>query len=88
MAAICFIVNPASGMGRTGRHLEELRRQAADLDGEWLITERPGHATELAAAATGCEIVVAVGGDVTQLGPRSSAVTRRTYARLVRTKGQ
>ncbi len=65
MAAICFIVNPASGMGRTGRHLEELRRQATDLDGEWLITERPGHATELAAAATGCEIVVAVGGDGT-----------------------
>ncbi len=65
MAAICFIVNPASGMGRTGRHLEELRRQAADLGGEWLITERPGHATELAANAAGCEIMVAVGGDGT-----------------------
>ncbi|MAH16906.1 MAG: hypothetical protein CL960_00165 [Euryarchaeota archaeon] len=65
MAAICFIVNPASGMGQTGRRLEDLRQQAADLDGEWLVTNAPGHATELAAAATGCEIVVAVGGDGT-----------------------
>ena len=65
MAVIRFIVNPASGMGKTGRQLDKLREQAAGLDAEWLVTESPGHATGLAASAGGCEVVVAVGGDGT-----------------------
>ena len=65
MAAVRFIVNPASGMGKTGRQLDKLREQATGLDAEWLVTESPGHATGLAASAGGYEVVVAVGGDGT-----------------------
>ena len=63
MAAILFIVNPASSMGKTGRQLDKLREQAAGLDAEWLVTDSPGHATKLAARAGDCEVVAAVGGD-------------------------
>jgi len=38
MAAVRFIVNPASGMGKTGRQLDKLREQATGLDAEWLVT--------------------------------------------------
>ena len=65
MVVVRFIVNPASGMGKTGRQLDKLREQAVGLDAEWLVTESPGHATGLAASASGCEVVAAVGGDGT-----------------------
>ncbi|MBK9471580.1 MAG: diacylglycerol kinase family lipid kinase [bacterium] len=71
-----LIVNPRSGRGRSsrGRHdgdrtgadLERLRRAFAShgLAVEVAVTERPGHATELARNAGG-DPVVAVGGDGT-----------------------
>jgi hypothetical protein len=66
-----LIVNPRSGRGRHGRDhlgadLERLRRAFADhgLAVEVAVTERPGHATELARNAGG-DPVVAVGGDGT-----------------------
>jgi YegS/Rv2252/BmrU family lipid kinase len=71
-----LIVNPRAGRGRNsrGRHggdrigpdLERLRRAFADheLAVEVAVTERPGHATELARNAGG-DPVVAVGGDGT-----------------------
>jgi diacylglycerol kinase (ATP) len=64
-----MIVNPASANGRTAQQWREIARraQALCLDVEVLLTERAGHAVELAreAVATGAGMVIAVGGDGT-----------------------
>jgi diacylglycerol kinase (ATP) len=64
-----FLVNPASAGGATGKAWPELARRAADLglEGRTLVSERPRHLTELAAAAVadGESLLVAVGGDGT-----------------------
>jgi diacylglycerol kinase (ATP) len=64
-----FLVNPASDNGVTGRRWPELAHRASrlGLDGETLLSERPGHIAELAetAARGGASLVVAVGGDGT-----------------------
>jgi diacylglycerol kinase (ATP) len=69
MTRIVFLVNPASGNGATGRRWSELARRASalGLNGETLLSERPGHLTELAeqAARGGADLLVAVGGDGT-----------------------
>ncbi len=65
-----FIFNPHSGRNRKDPYLydravEFIARHG--LDGTIVATERPRHATELAAAAVadGCNLVVAIGGDGT-----------------------
>jgi YegS/Rv2252/BmrU family lipid kinase len=62
-----FLVNPASANGSTGRRWPELARRAAGvgLEGDALLSERPGHLAELAreAALNGAELLVVVGGD-------------------------
>jgi diacylglycerol kinase (ATP) len=64
-----FLVNPASGNGATGKRWPELARRASalGLQGDTLLSERPGHLIELAreAVAGGAKLVVAVGGDGT-----------------------
>lgn len=64
-----FLVNPASANGATGRRWVELGRRAAalGLEGETLVSERPGHLSELAreAVARGATSLVVVGGDGT-----------------------
>ena len=64
-----FLVNPASDSGATGRRWPELvrRASAAGLRGDTLLSERPGHLTDLArqAASGGAKLFVAVGGDGT-----------------------
>lgn len=68
-----FIVNPRSAAGATLRRFEGHRRRFADrlkekgFDLQVRLTERPGHATELArdAVKAGAFAVVAVGGDGT-----------------------
>ena len=64
-----FLVNPASGNGATGRRWPELARRASalGLQGDTLLSERPGHLIELAREAVdgGATLVVAVGGDGT-----------------------
>ena len=64
-----FIVNPAAGHGRGHERWEKGRELAAGLwpEHEVAVTDRPGHARELARAAVlaGTELVVAVGGDGT-----------------------
>ncbi|AHJ97376.1 diacylglycerol/lipid kinase family protein [Hymenobacter swuensis] len=66
---ICFILNPTSGTNRTQDVPTLLTRYATAAGAEFEIqlTQRAGHATELAreAAARGCRVVVAVGGDGT-----------------------
>jgi diacylglycerol kinase (ATP) len=64
-----FVVNPASGNGKTGRLWPEMLERAAarGLRGETLLTEGRGHASSLAeeAAANGARVIVVVGGDGT-----------------------
>jgi YegS/Rv2252/BmrU family lipid kinase len=64
-----MIVNPAAANGRTARQWPDIARRAEahGLDVDVRLTERRGHATELAAAAGGggVGVVVAVGGDGT-----------------------
>lgn len=67
---IRFILNPRSGhLRRRPGAADEIRRfiGARQLDASLALTERAGHATELATAALadGCDLVVAVGGDGT-----------------------
>ena len=65
-----FIVNPAAGSGRAQKAVPmiEAEMRARGLDCQVMLTQRPGHATELACQAAkeaGCQSVVAVGGDGT-----------------------
>jgi diacylglycerol kinase (ATP) len=64
-----FLVNPASANGSTGRRWSELARRAADagLQGDALLSERPGHLADLAREAVdgGATWIVVVGGDGT-----------------------
>lgn len=67
---ILFIHNPCAGRRRRQPEIAaEIARFIAErhLDARLVPTERPGHATELAASAvhSGCQLVVAVGGDGT-----------------------
>ena len=63
-----FLVNPASANGATGKRWPNLEARARELGlyGKALLSERPGHLTELAreAAADG-DLLVVVGGDGT-----------------------
>jgi diacylglycerol kinase (ATP) len=63
-----FLFNPASANGSTGKRWPELQRRAKELglDGDSLLSERPGQLTELARAAAGThDLLVVVGGDGT-----------------------
>ncbi len=67
---LCYIVNPFSGLVRRQKGLaDRLRRWIAEqrLDAALVLTDAPGHATDLArqAVTDGCERVIAVGGDGT-----------------------
>jgi len=67
-ARTVFLVNPASGNGSTGRRWPQLERRASELGliGELLLSEHPGHLTELARRAAGDDtLLVVVGGDGT-----------------------
>jgi YegS/Rv2252/BmrU family lipid kinase len=69
MSSTYFILNPAAGHGRAGRVWAALKDAALRLqpDSELVITERPGHACELARelAERGASRLIAVGGDGT-----------------------
>jgi YegS/Rv2252/BmrU family lipid kinase len=65
-----FIVNPCSGRHLRSARLQPMLRHfiaSRRLDADVVLTEGPGHATELAreAVVSGCQRVVAVGGDGT-----------------------
>jgi diacylglycerol kinase (ATP) len=65
-----FIFNPHSGSNRRNPYLRDRAAEFVEergLDATIVNTERPRHATDLAAEAVreGCELVVAIGGDGT-----------------------
>ncbi len=66
---ICLIVNPGAAAGRARTQLDDIRRAVDRAFVQWdvRVTEGPGHAEELAAAALGqpFDLVAAVGGDGT-----------------------
>lgn len=85
---ICFILNPRSGhLRRRPGAADEIRRliAARPLDATLVLTERAGHATELARAAVadGCACVVAVGGDGTMNEVARALVSTPTALGLV-----
>jgi diacylglycerol kinase (ATP) len=68
MQKIRMIFNPEADRGRSYQVAGDLRQLSAEWGGaEWVGTDYPGHAGELAASAArdGCGIVVALGGDGT-----------------------
>jgi diacylglycerol kinase (ATP) len=68
MAGIRMIYNPEADRGRSCQVAGDLRRLSRDWGGaDWIGTDYPGHACELAeaAAVAGYETVVALGGDGT-----------------------
>lgn len=64
-----LILNPMADMGRAWKVANDLRPIVQEFKGEisWSGTVYPTHATELAkqAAAEGCDLVIALGGDGT-----------------------
>ena len=66
---ILIILNPTAGKGKAGQHREEIEGllQAAGVNYDIKLTERPGHATEIArlAGSEGYAVAVAGGGDGT-----------------------
>jgi diacylglycerol kinase (ATP) len=68
MRKIKLIFNPMSDRGRSGQRASDLRAIVEEYGGaEWVGTEYPNHAVELAAKASleGYDTVVALGGDGT-----------------------
>jgi len=69
MAKYRIIVNPVSGRGAGEKSVPALRQylESQGMEYDLLLTERPGHAIDLAARASsdGCAAVVGVGGDGT-----------------------
>lgn len=67
---LTFIVNPAAGnqLALKVQSMLEQELRKRKVEHQFLMTERPGHATELArlaASEPGCKGVIAVGGDGT-----------------------
>lgn len=85
---ILFILNPHSGQVRRRPQLARQIRHfytARGLQASLALTDRPGHATKLAAAAVrdGCDVVVAVGGDGTMNEVACALVDTRAALGLV-----
>lgn len=59
------ILNPTSRQGTSGESAPAVKMHLHAGDHDFVITERPGHATELAAGASAYDVVVACGGDGT-----------------------
>ena len=62
------ITHPAANRGRCGAAVAALRSARPAAPGvRWVTTDQPGNATALAttAAQSGCQVVVAAGGDGT-----------------------
>ncbi len=63
------IINPVAGGGKAGKrwHEAELALRESGIDPDWVMTQRPGHATALAedAARGNYDMIIPFGGDGT-----------------------
>jgi YegS/Rv2252/BmrU family lipid kinase len=64
-AGTLLIANPTARHGETAKLLPVVQQLLSNLSHDMAVTEYAGHATELAAAAAGYDLVVATGGDGT-----------------------
>jgi len=78
-----LIVNPAAKHGETGTLIPAIERLLQDLPHDTVLTERIGHAGELAASADGYDTIVAVGGDGTVHEVLNGIMARPANARPV-----
>jgi len=78
-----LIVNPAAKHGETGALIPAVERLLQNLPHDTVLTERIGHAAELAASADGYDTIVAVGGDGTVHEVLNGIMTRPANARPV-----
>lgn len=62
---LLLIVNPQARHGETGKLVPVIEKLLARAEHDTALTTHVGHATEIAAAAEGYDVVVAVGGDGT-----------------------
>lgn len=66
---VLVVLNPTAGRGRAGRSEAQLRSDLTEIfhgkDVRFAVTERAGHARDIAAAAGDVSLVIAVGGDGT-----------------------
>ncbi|TLM97399.1 MAG: diacylglycerol kinase family lipid kinase, partial [Actinobacteria bacterium] len=60
-----LIINPEARHGETAALVPVIKKLLANLPHETVLTERMGHAAEIAAGAGGYGLVVAAGGDGT-----------------------
>jgi YegS/Rv2252/BmrU family lipid kinase len=60
-----LVVNPAARHGETESLLPVIEKLLASVPHDTVVTEGPGHATEIVAKAKGYEVIVAAGGDGT-----------------------
>lgn len=60
-----LIINPAARHGETAALVPVIETLLANMHHETILTERTGHATEIARDAQGFDLVVAAGGDGT-----------------------
>lgn len=61
------IINPSSGGGRSSFHISQLLRGLRRFDTEFLETERPGHAEQIARDSSNYDVLAVMGGDGTLL---------------------
>jgi YegS/Rv2252/BmrU family lipid kinase len=59
------IVNPMARHGETHKLVPVIEKLLQSLPHDTVLTERTGHASEIASAATGYDLVIAAGGDGT-----------------------
>jgi YegS/Rv2252/BmrU family lipid kinase len=64
-ARMLLIVNPAARHGETEALLPVIEKLLASVPHDTVLTERPGHAADIVAAAKGYDVIVAAGGDGT-----------------------
>lgn len=60
-----LILNPMARHGETSKLVPAVEKLLANLPHDTVVTESPGHATEVAAQSAGYALVVAAGGDGT-----------------------
>jgi YegS/Rv2252/BmrU family lipid kinase len=82
-ARMLLIVNPAARHGETEALLPVIEKLLASVPHDTVLTERPGHAADIVAAAKGYDVIVAAGGDGTVHEVLNGLMTHPTETRPV-----